>query len=244
MKLRIVSNIIFKIIRFRAILMIEETIKPDRGTNLRKNGNEGLKLIIDSASLKKIFLVNGTSFFTQDLKKANLIVKPNDYYMVINKWDKDVKVKYNNNIVNHQIVYQPYKYELSKKEKFDLVAFSKKHNVPSGYIDVLNKWYSIKFTYYDYNLIYIKPEIGISIQIHQFRDEHWKILEGNPIIINANTVHYFVDKGTKFLNAKKTYHSVLNPNRNPEQFVIIEEKWSGKFDEDDITRAFNPNNYY
>jgi len=244
MKLRIVSNIILKIIRFRTILMIEETIKPDRGTDLRKNGYEELKLFIDPASLKNIFLVNGTSFFTQDLKKANLNVKSNDFYMVINKWDKDVKVKYSHNTNDHQIVYQPYKYELSRKENFDPVVFSKKYNVPSGYIDVLNKWYSIKFTYHDYNLIYIKPEIGISIQIHQFRDEHWKILEGNPIIISANTVHYFVEKGTKFLNSKKTYHSVLNPNRNPEQFVIIEEKWSGKFDEDDITRAFNPNNYY
>ncbi len=223
--------------------MIEETIKPNRGTNLRKNGKKELKLIIDPPSLNKIFLVNGTSFFTQDLKISNLIVKPNDYYMVINKWDKIVKVKYSKNIIDHHIIYQPYKYESSKKEKFNSVAFSKKYNVPSGYIDVLNKWYSIKFTYHDYNLIYIKPEVGISIQIHQFRDEHWNILEGNPIIISENKVHYFVEKGTTFLNVKKTYHSVLNPNKDHEQFVIIEEKWSGKFDEEDITRAFNPNNY-
>ena len=49
--------------------------------------------------------------------------------------------------------------------------------------------------------------------------------------------------GTEFLSPKMTYHSVLNPNKNPEQFVIIEEKWSGKFEEEDITRIFNPNNY-
>jgi len=35
-----------------------------------------------------------------------------------------------------------------------------------------------------------------------------------------------------------------NPNNNLEQFVLIEEKWSGKFDEEDIIRAFNPNNYH
>ncbi|MBY8988194.1 MAG: hypothetical protein KGD61_07040, partial [Candidatus Lokiarchaeota archaeon] len=142
--------------------MKEETIQPNRGTNLRKNGDEELKLFIDSESLKKIFLVNGTSFFTQHLKEANLIIKPNDFYMVINKWDKNVKVKYSKNITNHEIIYQPYKYEFSKKEKFNPVEFSKNHGVPSGYIDILNKWYSIKFTYLDYNLIYIKPEIGIS----------------------------------------------------------------------------------
>ena len=223
--------------------MIEESIKPDRGTDLRKNGNEELRLLIDTESLHKIFLVNGSFFFTQNLKKINLMVKPNDYYMLINIRDKDVKVKYSTNISHHKIIYQPYKFEFSKKEKFDPVGFSRKYNVPSGYTDILNKWYSIKFTYPDYNLIYIKPEIGISVQIHQFRSEHWKIIEGNPIVINANKVHYFVEKGTEFLNAKMTYHSVLNPNKNPEQFIIIEEKWSGKFDEEDITRVFNPNNY-
>ena len=227
----------------RGIMMRKETIQPGRGTKLRKNGNDELRISINSDSLNRIFLVNGTSFFTQHLKEANLIVKPNDYYMVINKWDKAVEVKYSTNIANHKIIYQPYKFEFSKKEKFDPVEFSRKYNVPSGYTDILNKWYSIKFTYPDYNLIYIKPEIGISIQIHQFRSEHWKIIEGNPIVINTNKVHYFVEKGTEFLNAKMTYHSVLNPNKNPEQFVIIEEKWSGKFDEEDITRVYNPNNY-
>ena len=224
--------------------MIEETIKPDRGTNLRKNENKELRLSIDPKLLSRIFLVNGTSFFTGKLEVTNLTIKPNDYYMVINKWDKNVSVKYSTNIANHKIIYDPYKFESSKKEKFDPTGFCKKYNVPSGYIDILNKWYSIKFTYPDYNLIYIKPEIGISIQIHQFRDEHWKILEGNPIIINANQVHYFVKKGKEFLNAKMTYHSALNPNKNPEEFVKIEERWTGNFDEEDITRVFNPNNYY
>jgi len=224
--------------------MIEETIKPDRGTNLRKNGDKELKLSIDAVALNNIFLINGASFFTQNLNELNLIVKPNGYYMIINKWDKDVKVKYSETIAKHKIIYQPYKFEFSKKEKFDIEKFVKRYKVPNGYVDVLNKWYSIKFTYPNYNLIYVKPEIGISIQIHQYRSEHWKILKGNPIIINANKVHYYVEDGTEFLNAKMTYHSVLNPNRHPEKFVVIEEKWSGNFNEEDITRVFNPNHYH
>jgi mannose-6-phosphate isomerase-like protein (cupin superfamily) len=82
------------------------------------------------------------------------------------------------------------------------------------------------------------------MQFHQFREEHWKILKGNPIIINLNNVYYFVEEGTEFSSPKMTLHSILNPNKNPEEFVIIEERWSGKFDEEDITRVFNPNNYY
>ncbi|MHA2289127.1 MAG: hypothetical protein ACXABG_10105 [Promethearchaeota archaeon] len=224
--------------------MLEETIKSDRATNLRKNGNEELHLSIDSKSIKNVFLINGTSFFTEKLNEANLLIKPNDCYMVINRGDKEIKIKYSTNIATHKIIYQPYKFELSSKVKFDPLQFSKKYNVPGGFTDTLNKWYSIKFSYPDYSLIYVKPEIGISIQIHQFRDEHWKILEGNPIIINTNKVHYFVEKGTEFLSPKMTFHSVLNPSKNPEEFVIIEERWSGKFDEEDITRVFNPNNYH
>jgi mannose-6-phosphate isomerase-like protein (cupin superfamily) len=229
--------------QFRSNKMIEETIEPDRGTNLRKNGDKELKLSIDSKLLNKIFLVNGTSFFPGKLKEANLTVKPNDYYMIINKWDKNVSVKYGSNIVDHKTIYEPYKFELSKKEKFDPVKFGKKHKVPSGYIDTLNKWYSIKFTYPEYSLIYVRPEIGISIQIHHYRSEHWKVLKGKPIVINAHKVHYFVENGMELFIPKMTYHSVLNPNKNPEKFVVIEERWSGKFDEEDIDRIFNPNNY-
>jgi hypothetical protein len=40
------------------------------------------------------------------------------------------------------------------------------------------------------------------------------------------------------------YHSIINPNEDPKQLVIVEERWSGEFDEKDIIRAFNPNNYH
>jgi hypothetical protein len=40
------------------------------------------------------------------------------------------------------------------------------------------------------------------------------------------------------------YHSILNPNNEPEQYVVVEERWSGKFNEEDIVRVYNPNNYY
>ena len=224
--------------------MLEEIIQPEKGTNLRKNGQEELTILIDSNALKKIFLINGTTFFTQNLSASNLVVKPNDYYMIINKGDEEINVKYSIDISDHLVIYEPYMYESFKKESLDPIRFSKRFNVPDGYINTLAKWYSIKFTYPDYNLIFIKPKIGISIQTHKFRSETWKVLKGKPIIINGNKVHYFVENGTEFLNAKMTYHSVINPNNNPEQFVLIEEKWSGEFDEEDIIRAFNPNNYH
>ena len=224
--------------------MKEEIIQPGRGTILRKNDQNEFRIILDSNHLDNIFLINGNNFYSQNLKKANLVVKPNDCYMLINKSDEKIEVSYSNDFSNHITIYNPYKFELSEKAKIDPIQFIKKNNIPNGFLGVLNKWYSIKFTYSDYNLIFVKPGIGISIQTHKFRSEAWKILKGKPIIINANSVYYFVKSGTKFLNAKMMYHSILNPNNDPEQFVVVEERWSGKFKEEDIVRVFNPNNYY
>lgn len=223
--------------------MKEEIIQSGRGTILRKNGQKELRIIIDSNHLDNVFLINGKHFYTQNLKKVNLIVKPNDCYMLINKHDEEIEVNYSNDVSNHRTIYNPYKFELSEKAKIDPGRFIKKHNVPNGFLDVLNKWYSIKFTYSDYNLIYVKPGIGISIQTHKLRSETWRIIKGKPIIIIANKVYYFVPAGTKFLNAEMIYHSILNPNNDPEQYVIVEERWSGEFNEEDIVRVFNPNNY-
>ncbi|MHA1458734.1 MAG: hypothetical protein ACTSQR_03625 [Promethearchaeota archaeon] len=224
--------------------MKEEIIHPGRGTILRKNDPKELMINLISNHLDNIFLINGTNFYSQNLIRANLIIKSNDCYMVINKSDEEIEVNYSNDISNHRTIYDPYKFELSEKAKIDPIQFKKKHNVPDGFLDVLNKWYSIKFAYSDYNLIYIKPGIGISIQTHKFRSETWRILKGKPIIINANRVFYYVKAETKFLNDKLMYHSILNPNSNPEQFVIVEERWSGNFNEEDIVRVYNPNNYY
>lgn len=223
--------------------MKEEIIGQGRGTNLRKNNQEELKIILDSNHLVNIFLINGNNFYSQNLIKANLIVKPNDCYMLINKNDEEIEVNYSNDVSNHRTIYDPYKFELSEKARINPILFKKKYNVPNGFLEVLNKWYSIKFTYSDYNLIFIKPGIGISIQTHKFRSEIWRILKGKPIIINANKVYYFVKAKTKFINDKLMYHSILNPNNDPEQFVIVEERWSGNFNEEDIVRVYNPNNY-
>ena len=223
--------------------MKEEIIDSGRGTILRENDQKELKIILDSNHLDTIFLINGNNFYSQNLIKANLTVKPNEYYMLINKCDEEIEVNYSNDVSDHRTIYDPYKFELSEKVKIDPIQFKKKYNVPDGFLDVLNKWYSIKFTYSDYNLIYIKPGIGISIQTHKFRREVWRILKGKPTIINANKVYYFVKAGTKFINDKLMYHSILNPNNDPEQFVIVEERWSGNFNEEDIVRLYNPNNF-
>jgi mannose-6-phosphate isomerase-like protein (cupin superfamily) len=224
--------------------MKSERLGPKRGTKLRKNNDQYLHIIIDNSKLDKIFLINELNFLTNNIKKKDLKVHPNDHYMIINNGSEDLNLRFSQDITKHRVIYDPYKYENVKKEKIDPDSFQQKYEVPEGFIDILPKWYSIKFTYPKYNLIYIKPQMGISIQIHEERIEKWKILGGKPIILSGNKLSYYVEENIKFLNKIGDYHSIINPNSGEGQFVIIKERWEGHFDEDDITRIFNPNHYH
>lgn len=223
--------------------MKKENIPAQQSTSLRKNNSQELSIDIKENKFQDIFLINGTSFITEGISNSDLKIKPNSYYMIINNGKTLLDVHYSQDISNHKIIYDPYKYKSSKKINFKPELFRKRYNVPKGYIDTLPKWYSFKFTYPDYNLIFIRPEFGLSIQIHKYRNEYWEILDGKPIIINGNRVHYFVEPGITFQNPINTFHSIINPNKEENKFVVIKEKWNGNFDEKDIERVFNPNYY-
>ncbi len=221
--------------------MIKKIILPERSTPLRRNGPEELRISFNIKNSEKVYIINGSSFIIENNLKSTLIIKPKKNYMIINKGKKSIEITYNRDISNHQIIYDPYKYENSEKINFKAEFFKRKYKIPEGYIDTLPKWYSFKFTYPNYNIIFVRPEFGLSIQIHRYRNELWEILDGNPIILNGNTVYYQVESGTKFKIPINTFHTVINPSN--EKFVILKEQWSGNFNEEDISRVFNPNNY-
>jgi len=222
--------------------VFSQIIAAERSTLLKINGNKELKVSFSQDNLDGVLFINGTSFFTENLSKSNLIVAPNDYYMIINKKSTGIEISYSEDVSKHEIVYNPYKYENAEKIDYKLDDMKNVFNVPEDYIDTLPKWYSFKFTYHDYNLIFIRPELGISIQIHDLRNEYWEILEGAPIIINGNKVHYNVKNGSEFKIPINTFHSIINPNKD--KFVVLKERWNGTFDEEDIKRVYNPNKYY
>jgi len=223
--------------------MFQETLLPGRGSNLRRNGSSLLNFSLEPNNLNDILIINNGKFITESNDITDLIVEPNNPYMLINKGNDKINIQYDDDVSIHKVIYDPYKYEKSEKKIIDEVLFRQNHNIQEGYIDILSKWYSIKFTYPTYNLIYLKPEMGISIQIHEKRIEKWEILSGKPIVINGNKVHYYVENKSKFQTDIEMYHSVIHPNKNPEDFVLIKEEWSGIFEEEDIIRLFNPNNF-
>ena len=223
--------------------MINKVLHAFQGTKLRKNGNETLKITINKKKIKDVLLINGNNFKTEHLTQSDLTIRPNNFYMIINNKKNKIELSFNLDISNHEIIYDPYKNAYAEKIDFKPDDFKQIYYVPEGYIDTLPKWYSFKFTYDEFNLIFVKPEMGISFQIHKKRSESWEILKGKPIIVSGNQVHYYVEDGDMFENPEFSYHSIINPNRDQDKFVIIKEKWSGSFDEEDIIRVFNPNKY-
>jgi len=223
--------------------LIKEIIPARKSTSLRKNNSRQLEIDIHKNRFLDLYLINENNFRSVGISKSDLLIKPNSHYMVINNGKEELELQFSQDISNHEIIYNPYKYEFSEKVNFTQEFFINNYDIPEGFIDILPKWYSFKFTYPEYNLIFVKPEFGLSIQIHKYRNESWEILDGNPVVINGNNINYYVKPGTIFHNPINTYHSVINTNREADKFVIIKERWNGKFDENDIKRVFNPNQY-
>ena len=70
-----------------------EIIFSERSTSLRKNNSKELLITINPSNVEDIFIINGTSFKTEAIKKNDLIIKPNGYYMIINKGKEPIEVQ-------------------------------------------------------------------------------------------------------------------------------------------------------
>ncbi|MHA2185467.1 MAG: hypothetical protein ACXAAI_10750 [Promethearchaeota archaeon] len=224
--------------------MNREIIESGRSTVLRQNSSSELAISIDIKKSSHILLINGTTFRSNDITERDLIIHPLDHYLIINHGKDPLEIEYNRDISTHQVIYDPYKYENSKKINLTPDFFIKRYQIPTDYVDTLPKWYSFKFTYSDYNLIFVRPQCGLSIQFHRARKEFWEVSHGRPIILIGNKIFYNVNKATKFRTQINTFHTIINSNKDTEEFVLVKERWEGDFDENDIERVFNPNHYY
>jgi mannose-6-phosphate isomerase-like protein (cupin superfamily) len=99
---------------------------------------------------------------------------------------------------------------------------------PWGYYNTLinNKEFLVK-------KIVIFPKQSISLQIHNFRSEHWIVLEGTAtILINKNKIT--LKKSESTYVPQKTEHKVTNNTDKP--LIILETQLGKKLSENDIIR--------
>jgi len=228
-------------------------LAPTRGTELRKSGGETLKVVFTvkegdvHTAMSQAMMIVGTFLGSVDhhgiagIKGVIVYIPPDTEYMIINGSEAELDINFSEDPAAHRVIYNPYLYEQEIHANYDPEEFRAAHPVPEGYIDILPKWYSIKFTYPAENYIFIRPGLGLSFQSHRMREEHWEVLEGSPIIVAGSKVKYFVSPGTKIDILLMNLHTIINPS--PTEWVLLKETYSGTFDEEDIVRVFNPNHY-
>ena len=172
-----------------------------------------------------------------------VIIPSNEQFMIINRSEDEMRLILSEESSTLEELYNPYKFENETHQNFDPEEFKKENPVPDGYMDTLAKWYSIKFSYRnpDENIIFIRPGVGISFQTHMKRAEHWEIIKGSPIIVAGAKVHYDVKIEAKFDMQLGELHTIINPSTT--EWACIKETFTGTFDEEDIIRVFNPNNF-
>ena len=82
--------------------------------------------------------------------------------------------------------------------------------------------------------ITVLPEGVLSYQSHNYRSEHWIIIEGKATVIINNRTYYKSENENIFIS-KKAKHRVLNESVK-KKLVIIEVQTGTKFLESDIKR--------
>ncbi|MHA1338657.1 MAG: hypothetical protein ACTSRZ_01365 [Promethearchaeota archaeon] len=229
-------------------------LPPKRGTKLYRNNKNIIKVALSSKenqqiNLKKIMMIIGnTLFYGNNIENAfdesTIVINPFQEYMFINLNEFPIILSFSEDFTNHDIIYDPYYYEKESHINFNPTEFIKEHPdfpIPAGFIDTLPKWYSIKYTYPSENRIFVRPRVGLSFQTHKHRAEKWEVLYGSPIIISNSNVFYNTKPKDQFQHSIGEIHTIINPT---DDWVAIIEKYEGFFDEKDIERIFNPNQYF
>ena len=119
--------------------MIKETIYSKRSSLLRKNDSRVLSMEIGFNKFQDVFILNGKSFLIEENSNQVLTIRPENYYLVINNGDSPIEIQYSQDVSQHKIIYDPYKYEHSKKINLKSELFVEKFNVPKSYTDTLPK---------------------------------------------------------------------------------------------------------
>ena len=82
--------------------------------------------------------------------------------------------------------------------------------------------------------ITVNPNAILSLQMHNFRAEHWIIAKGNAMIVLGEDTLYRTQDEAVYIPVK-TKHRIKNTS-NSEELVFIEVQTGDTLDEEDIIR--------
>jgi len=81
--------------------------------------------------------------------------------------------------------------------------------------------------------ITVKPGARTSVQVHQYRSEHWVVVSGTAKVTRGDEVHIVSENESIYINVGET-HSLENPGEMP--LDLIEVQTGSYLGEDDIVR--------
>ena len=234
-------------------------LAPDRGTKLLVTGDEATSIQLAFGSAPNpgekfpwnriLFLLHERIDWLLNLHPefgvqqiVSVEIPPHTPFMIMNLTQNSIFITGDEKLSERFSLFNPYLYEHQAHESYDPNSFLDRFQIPPGYTDTLAKWYSIKYSYENHNLILIRPGTGLSFQTHSKRAEHWEILQGNPKIVIGTEVFYTNPPGTERDLPLGALHNIINASLS--EWVIFKETYQGTFDEEDIVRVFNPNHYF
>lgn len=91
----------------------------------------------------------------------------------------------------------------------------------------------IKDKNYQVKKIVVNPGESLSLQLHNYRSEHWVVTKGKALITNGNIKKIFNANEHTFI-PEKTKHRI--ENTGTEVVEIIETQYGKYLEEDDIIR--------
>jgi len=99
---------------------------------------------------------------------------------------------------------------------------------PWGYYEVLAEGPTFKV-----KRLMVKPGAKLSLQMHQYRAEHWVVVSGEADVVNDDQVMRLSTNQSTYI-PQKTRHRLSNPGSEP--LYVIEVQSGSYLGEDDITR--------
>ena len=82
-------------------------------------------------------------------------------------------------------------------------------------------------------IIFVNPHQRLSLQTHEFRDEHWVVLEGVATVIKGDAKH-ILKVGDHIDICRQIKHALLNQTSKP--LKVLEVQFGSNLSESDIVR--------
>jgi mannose-6-phosphate isomerase-like protein (cupin superfamily) len=119
-------------------------------------------------------------------------------------------------------------YKALKAAKLDAISHTTKCHRPWGHYEVI-----LSQTNYSVKRICVLPKQQLSLQYHNYRNEHWVITRGTATITNGSSTFQLKENESTYIPVRQV-HRIANHTDEPVEFIEVQT--GEKIEESDIVR--------